>query len=105
MVFDVSSFLGSYTYLVAEVVWGSIAVWLLVRTDSLERAAKSVAVLYPIGLLWDWYSLNIRLYVVPEPTRTGIEILGVPLEEHLFLIIVASFVIGIHENLNVDLSR
>jgi hypothetical protein len=33
------------------------------------------------------------------PMRTGIELLGIPLEEHLFMLVVPAMVVGVHETL------
>ncbi|HMB51118.1 MAG TPA: lycopene cyclase, partial [Natronoarchaeum rubrum] len=32
--------------------------------------------------------------------RTGVELLGIPVEEHLFMIVVPSLVVAIHETLH-----
>jgi hypothetical protein len=31
--------------------------------------------------------------------RTGIDLLGIPIEEHLFMLIVPTMVVGVHETL------
>lgn len=89
--------LGPYTYLATEVVFGSVALALLVRADALWTAARTVAVLYPLGYLWDWYSLEVGVFAIP--LRTGVDLLGIPLEEHLFVLVVPAFVVGVHETL------
>ncbi len=96
MRFDITVF-GRYTYLVTIVFWGSIAGTLLYRAGALGRAAKTVVVLYPIGYFWDWYTLEVGVFDIVE--RTGIEVAGIPVEEHCFLVVVPSLVIGIHETL------
>lgn len=97
MVPDITIF-GQYTYLVTLVFWGSIALVLLVRANALRRAAKTVLVLYPIGYVWDWYSLEVGVFDIV--LRTGIDVLGIPLEEHLFILVIPSLVVGVHETLH-----
>ncbi|GAA0227755.1 lycopene cyclase domain-containing protein [Haladaptatus pallidirubidus] len=94
---DIGAVFGSYTYLASEVVFGTVALWLLLRAGALSRAGKTVIALYPIGYVWDWYTLTIGVFAIP--LRTGIEVAGIPLEEHLFIIVVPALVIGVHENL------
>ena len=90
--------LGPYTYLATEVLWGSVAAVLLWRAGAFRRAARTVAVLYPFALVWDWYTLEVGVFAIP--LRTGIEFLGVPLEEHLFMVIVPAMVVGTYELLH-----
>jgi lycopene cyclase domain-containing protein len=87
--------LGPYTYLATEVVFGSVAVALLARANALRKAATTIAVIYPVAYLWDWYTLTVGVFAIPM--RTGIDLLGIPLEEHLFMIVVPAFVLGVHE--------
>jgi len=94
---DIGSVLGPYTYLATEVVFGAIALFLLRRADALRRAAVTVLVLYPIGYAWDWYTLSIGVFRIP--LRTGVEVLGIPIEEHLFIVVVPSLVLGVHETI------
>lgn len=94
---DIGAWFGPYTYLVTEAVWGAIAFGLLIRANAVRRAAKTIAILYPIAYIWDWYTLTIGIFSIP--LRTGVELLGIPIEEHLFIIVVPALVIGIHENL------
>ena len=89
--------LGPYTYLVTEVLWGAIAVALVVRADAVRAALRTTAVLYPFAYVWDWYTLEVGVFAIPM--RTGIEFLGIPLEEHLFMLIVPTMVVGVHETL------
>lgn len=96
MRFDITV-LGRYTYLATIVFWGSIAGTLLYRAGALKRAAKTVVVLYPIGYFWDWYTLEVGVFDIIE--RTGVEVAGIPVEEHCFLVVVPSLVLGIHETL------
>lgn len=96
MRFDITV-LGRYTYLATIVFWGSIAGTLLYRASALKRAAKTVVVLYPIGYFWDWYTLEVGVFDIIE--RTGVEVAGIPVEEHCFLVVVPSLVLGIHETL------
>jgi lycopene cyclase domain-containing protein len=90
--------LGSYTYLATEVVFGSVAVALLWRAGALRRAARTIAVLYPIAYVWDWYTLEVGVFAIPM--RTGVEVLAIPIEEHVFIVVVPAFVLGIHETLH-----
>ncbi|GAB7094636.1 hypothetical protein JCM30237_17890 [Halolamina litorea] len=92
--------LGPYTYLATEVVFGAAAVALLVRAGdgALRRAARTIPALYPIAYVWDWYTLEVGVFAIPM--RTGIELLGIPLEEHIFMIVVPALVLGIHETVN-----
>lgn len=93
---DITVF-GRFTYLVTIVFWGTIAVGLLWRAGALRRAGRTIVVLYPIGFLWDWYTLEIGVFDIV--LRTGIDVLGIPLEEHLFIVVVPALVIGVHETL------
>ncbi|WP_435155183.1 lycopene cyclase domain-containing protein [Haladaptatus sp. DFWS20] len=94
---DIGAVFGSYTYLVSELVFGSFALWLLLRVDALSRAGKTILVLYPLGYVWDWYTLTIGVFSIP--LRTGIDVAGIPLEEHLFIVVIPALVVGVHENL------
>ncbi|QLG48680.1 lycopene cyclase domain-containing protein [Natrinema halophilum] len=91
---DISVF-GRYTYLVTEIVWGSVAVVLLRRANALRKAAVTILVLYPIAYVWDRYTLAVGVFDIK--LRTGIDVAGIPLEEHLFMAVVPALVIGIHE--------
>lgn len=97
MVPDISAVLGPYTYLASELVFGSIALVLLVRAGALRRAGVTIAVLYPVAFFWDWYTLTIGVFSIR--LRTGVSLLGIPIEEHLFMIVVPALVIGVHETL------
>ncbi|WP_053949215.1 lycopene cyclase domain-containing protein [Halolamina sediminis] len=92
--------LGPYTYLATEVVFGAVALALLLRAGegALRRAARTIPALYPIAYVWDWYTLEVGVFAIPM--RTGIELLGIPLEEHIFMIVVPAVVLGIHETVN-----
>ncbi|WP_338739301.1 lycopene cyclase domain-containing protein [Haloplanus salilacus] len=89
--------LGPYTYLATEVLWGAVAVALVVRAGAVRAAARTAAVLYPFAYVWDWYTLSVGVFSIPM--RTGIDLLGIPLEEHLFMLIVPTMVVGVHETL------
>jgi len=93
---DISVF-GRYTYLVTELFWGTIAALLVRRSGAERRALRTVIVLYPLGYLWDRYTLEAGVFEIP--LRTGVDVAGIPLEEHLFMLVVPSMVIGIHETL------
>ncbi|UIO99416.1 lycopene cyclase domain-containing protein [Halobaculum sp. CBA1158] len=92
--------LGPYTYLATEVVFGTAALALLVRAgrDATRRAAATIALLYPVAYVWDWYTLEVGVFSIPM--RTGIELLAIPLEEHLFMLVVPALVLGIHETVH-----
>lgn len=90
--------LGRYTYLATEVVWGAVAYLLLRRAGALRRAAVTIVALYPIAYLWDRYSLAVGIFDIP--LRTGIDVAGIPLEEHLFMAVVPGLTIGFHETLH-----
>lgn len=94
MVPDVTA-LGPYTYLATEVAWGLVALALLGYADAYRSAARTVAVLYPFAYAWDWYTLRVGVFSIPM--RTGVELLGIPIEEHLFIVVVPAFVVGVHE--------
>jgi lycopene cyclase domain-containing protein len=92
--------LGPYTYLATEVLWGAIAAALLWRAGraATRRALLTTAALYPIAFTWDWYTLRVGVFEIP--LRTGVELLGIPIEEHIFMLVVPALVLGIHENLH-----
>jgi lycopene cyclase domain-containing protein len=91
------SVLGRYTYLATELFWGLIAALLVRRSGSERRAARTILALYPLGYLWDRYTLAAGVFEIP--LRTGVEVAGIPIEEHLFMLVVPSMVIGAHETL------
>jgi len=95
---DVGAVLGPYTYLASEVVFGSLAVALLYRADALGRAAVTVAALYPIAYVWDWYTLTIGVFAIQ--LRTGVDFLGIPVEEHIFMVVVPALVVAFHETIH-----
>lgn len=88
---------GPYTYLVTELFWGSAALALLVYADAVRAAARTTAVLYPFAYVWDWYTLKVGVFSIP--LRTGVEFLGIPLEEHIFMLVIPALVVGAHETL------
>lgn len=89
--------LGPYTYLATEVGWGLLAVALLWYADAFRAAARTTLVLYPLAYVWDWYTLTAGVFAIPM--RTGVELLGIPIEEHLFILVVPAMVVGTHETL------
>ncbi|KTG08447.1 lycopene cyclase domain-containing protein [Haloferax profundi] len=93
--------LGPYTYLATELFFGSITAILLVRVgrDAMYRTLRTVAIVYPVAYVWDWYTLEVGVFEIP--LRTGVELLGIPLEEHLFMLVVPAFVLAVHETLAV----
>jgi lycopene cyclase domain-containing protein len=88
---------GKYTYLVTELIWGTVALALLYHADVFRSAARTTAVLYPFAYAWDWYTLEVGVFAIP--LRTGIELAGIPLEEHIFMLVVPCMVVGAHETL------
>jgi lycopene cyclase domain-containing protein len=93
---DITVF-GSYTYLVTEFLFGSLALVLLVYAGALWAALRTIVALYPIAYLWDWYTLEVGVFDIT--LRTGVDLVGIPIEEHLFMIVVPALVIGIHETI------
>ena len=91
------SVLDRYTYLVTELCWGVVAAALLRRSGAERRAARTILALYPLGYLWDRYTLEAGVFEIP--LRTGVDVADIPIEEHLFMIVVPSMVIGAHETL------
>ena len=100
MIPDIGAVFGPYTYLATEVAFGTVAFALLWRAGALARAGKTVLVLYPIAYVWDWYTLHIGVFDVI--LRTGVDLLGIPIEEHLFMIVVPALIIGMHETIHGD---
>ena len=88
---------GPYTYLVTELLWGTVAVALVAYAGVWREAARTVAVLYPFAYVWDWYTLEVGVFAIP--LRTGVEFLGIPIEEHIFMLVVPAMVVGTHETL------
>jgi lycopene cyclase domain-containing protein len=95
---DITVF-GEYTYLVTELMWGSVALVLVWYAGVWRQAARTVAVLYPFAYVWDWYTLEVGVFAIPM--RTGVELLGIPIEEHIFMLVVPAMVVGAHETLVV----
>ena len=93
---DITVF-GPYTYLVTEVAWGLIALGLVAYAGVYRQAARTTLVCYPFAYVWDWYTLEVGVFAIP--LRTGIELLGIPLEEHIFMLVVPTVVVGVHETL------
>jgi lycopene cyclase domain-containing protein len=93
---DISVF-GPYTYLATEVMWGTVAVALLWYADAFRAAGRVVAVVYLPAYVWDWYTLQVGVFEIP--LRTGVNLLGIPIEEHIFMILVPSLVVGVHESI------
>ena len=89
---------GPYTYLVTEVVFGSVAFALLWRADALRRAGKTILALYPIAFAWDWYTLRVGVFAIE--LRTGVDLLGIPIEEHMFMVVVPALIVGMHETIH-----
>jgi lycopene cyclase domain-containing protein len=88
---------GPYTYLVTELLWGTVALVLLAYADAFRTAARTTLVLYPFAYVWDWYTLEVGVFAIP--LRTGVELLGIPIEEHIFMLVVPAMVVGTHETL------
>ncbi len=98
---DIAAF-GPYTYLATEIAFGTVAFGLLYYAQALRSAARTIAALYPIAYLWDWYSLEVGIFEIT--IRTGYELFGIPIEEHLFMVVVPAFVVGVHETVR-ELSK
>lgn len=96
MTLDISV-LGRYTYLATELFWGAVAAVLLYRANALRKAGVTILALYPIAYLWDRYTLAVGVFDIK--LRTGIDIAGIPLEEHLFMVVVPGLVVGFHETI------
>ena len=96
MSLDIGVF-GRYTYLLTELFWGAIAFVLLRRAGALRRAAVTILALYPIAYLWDRYTLEVGVFDIT--LRTGVDVAGIPLEEHLFMAVVPGLVIAFHETI------
>jgi lycopene cyclase domain-containing protein len=88
---------GPYTYLVTELLWGTVALVLVVYAGVVREAARTVVVLYPFAYVWDWYTLEVGVFAIP--LRTGVEFLGIPIEEHIFMLVVPAMVVGTHETI------
>ncbi|ELZ08425.1 lycopene cyclase domain-containing protein [Halovivax asiaticus JCM 14624] len=84
---------GRFTYLVTELFWGTIAFVALRRTGSLRRAARTIVALYPIAYVWDRYTLSVGVFSIE--LRTGVDVAGIPVEEHLFMVVVPGLVLAI----------
>jgi lycopene cyclase domain-containing protein len=93
---DITVF-GDYTYIVTELLWGTVALALLAYAGAFRTAARTVALLYPFAYLWDWYTLTVGVFAIPM--RTGVDVLGIPVEEHVFMLVVPAMVVGTHETL------
>lgn len=89
---------GSYTYLVTEALFGTAAVILLFRAQAFRNAGRTILALYPIAFVWDWYTLKVGVFSIE--LRSGVDLLGIPIEEHLFIVVVSAFIVGIHETVN-----
>jgi len=100
---DLGAVLGPYTYLGSEIVFGAVALALLLRTGAIREAAVTIGVLYPVAYLWDWYTLAIGVFEIHR--RTGLAFLGIPVEEHLFMVVVPAMVIGVHETIRARRGR
>ena len=97
---DIGAVFGPYTYLATEIVFGALAVALLVRAGALRRAGVTIVALYPLAYVWDWYTLTIGVFAIR--LRTGVDLLGIPIEEHLFMVVVPALIVGVHELLHGD---
>ncbi|SEW27266.1 lycopene cyclase domain-containing protein [Halobacterium jilantaiense] len=95
---DIGAVFGPYTYLASEVAFGTLAVVLLSRAAALRRAAVTVAALYPVAYVWDWYTLTIGVFSIE--LRTGVDLLGIPVEEHIFMVVVPALVVAFHETIH-----
>lgn len=87
--------LGPYTYLATELFFGTLAFGLLYYAGALRRAARTIAAVYPLAYVWDWYTLSVGVFEITM--RTGYDLFGIPIEEHAFIVIVPALVLGFHE--------
>jgi len=94
---------GPYTYLMTELLWGAVALALVVHADCARQALRTAAVLYPVAYVWDWYTLEVGVFAIP--LRTGVELLGIPIEEHVFMVVVPVMVVATHETLRLHLDE
>ncbi|WP_254536263.1 lycopene cyclase domain-containing protein [Halomarina litorea] len=88
---------GPYTYLVTEVLWAGVALALLAYSGAWRAAARTTLVLYPFAYVWDWYTLTVGVFAIP--LRTGVDLLGIPIEEHVFMLLIPTMVVATHESL------
>lgn len=102
MVPDIGVF-GRYTYLLTELFWGTVAFVLLRRADALRTAGTTILALYPLAYVWDRYTLAVGVFSIE--LRTGVNVAGIPVEEHLFMVVVPGLVLGIHETIHRTDSR
>ena len=91
---------GRYTYLVTELFWGTVAFALLRRAGALRRAVVTILALYPIAYVWDRYTLAVGVFDIE--LRIGVDVAGIPLEEHLFMAVVPGLVVAFHETIFGD---
>ncbi len=91
--------LGPYTYLATEVAFGAAALALLTYAGALRSAARTIAAVYPIAYIWDWYTLEVGVFEITM--RTGYDLFGIPIEEHIFMFVVPGLVLGVHETIGV----
>jgi lycopene cyclase domain-containing protein len=89
--------LGSYTYLATEIAFGTAAFGLLSYAGALRSAARTIAAVYPVAYVWDWYTLEVGVFEIAM--RTGYDLFGIPIEEHIFMIVVPALVLGVHETM------
>lgn len=94
---------GRFTYLLTEVFWGAIAFVLLRRAGALREAAVTILALYPIAYCWDRYTLAVGVFEIE--LRTGVDVLAIPIEEHVFMAVVPGLVIGVHETIHGERDR
>lgn len=99
MVPDIGIF-GRYTYVLTEVFWGLVALALLRRAGALRKAFVTIVVLYPIAYVWDRYTLDVGVFDIR--LNLGVDVAGIPLEEHVFMVVVPALVVGIHETIHGD---
>lgn len=88
---------GQYTYLVTELWFGAFASVLVYYANAVRAAVKTIFVVYPVAYVWDWYTLSVGVFSITM--RTGYTVFGIPIEEHVFMLVVPALVIGIHETL------
>jgi lycopene cyclase domain-containing protein len=82
------SYLAMLAFVVAASWWLELAFRLRVLRNP-KRLLKTIAVVSPAFVLWDWYAISQGHWFFDQSLMTGvIGPLGVPLEEYLFFIFI-----------------
>jgi lycopene cyclase domain-containing protein len=82
------SYLAMLGFVVAASWWLEIAFELRVLRNPV-RLLKTIAIVSPAFVIWDWYAISQGHWFFDQSLMTGIiGPLGVPLEEYLFFIFI-----------------